>query len=462
MKSIPYFLVLSAGKGTRFKSSIPKVLHPILGKPMLEVLIEKILKLQPKKVYIIVGYKKEMIIERFSDPQIKYIIQDEQLGTAHAIMCCEDEIEFKDEDGIIINGDIPLIKISSLLEFYKYHLKNKNSLTLMSAILESPNEYGRIVRGSSGEIKKIVEAKDLTEEENKIKEINAGIYCFSYNKIFPYLKKISNVNKKKEYYLTDIIDILIKKGEKVGVWMNKNSDEILGINDREELSRATDILRLEKIRELQKNGTTIIDPNTSWIEWDVSIGKDSIVYPYTFIEGNTKIGRNSKIYSFTHISNSIIGDSVTVLTSSYIQNSNLKNGSTVGPFCRIRMNSQIEKGARVGNFVEVKNTKFGEGSKAMHLTYLGDSEIGKNVNIGAGTITCNFDGKKKNKTIIESDVFIGSGTELVAPVKIGKKSYVGAGSTITKNVPPFALAIAREKQKNKLNWVKKKIMKCAE
>lgn len=461
MKSIPYFLVLSAGKGTRFKSSIPKVLHPVLGKPMLEILIEKILKLQPKKVYIIVGYKKEMIMERFSGSQITHIIQDEQLGTAHAMMCSEDKIEFKDEDGIIINGDTPLIKVRSLLDFYNYHLKNGNSFTLMSAILESPDEYGRILRDSSGKMKKIVEVKDLTGEERKIKEINAGIYCFSYSKIFSYLKKISNKNKKKEYYLTDLVDILIKNGEKVGVWRNKNSDEIMGINNREDLSKATDILRLEKIRELQKNGTTIIDPNSSWIEWDVSVGKDSVIYPYTFIEGRTRIGKNSKIYSFTHVGNSIIGDNVTVLTSSSIENSFIKNGSTVGPFCRIRMNSQIEKGAKIGNFVEVKNTKFGKGSKAMHLTYLGDSEIGKNVNIGAGTITCNFDGKKKYKTIIESDVFIGSGTELVAPVKLGKKSYVGAGSTITKNVPPFSLAIAREKQKNKLNWVKKR-MKCAE
>jgi len=449
-------LVLAAGKGTRFKSDKIKVLHPMLGKPMIHLVVDCVFTLKPETVYVVVGYQKDEVMqEKYSKP-VEFIHQKKQLGTAHAVLAAKKILQsHKQKDLLVINGDLTLIRPETLKSMIKLHQKGCHAMTFLSAEMENPTGFGRVTYQANGLIR-IIEEKDATPTQRRIKEANVGIYLFKIDSLLKALPKISNKNVKGEFYLTDIIEVMSKGDGSVGVYKAPIEQEIVGINDRYELAKAIEVLRQRKIMSLAASGVTIYDPSTTWIDLDVKIGRDTVIYPSVVLEGKTKIGQGCQLYPFIHLIDSRIGQGAKILTSTMIEESTVGRGAQIGPFTHLRPMSIVKAGAKVGNFVEMKNTVFGKGSKAGHLSYLGDSDIKDNVNIGAGTITCNYDGKKKYKTIIEEGAFIGSGTELVAPVKIGKDSYVGAGSTITKNVSSGALAVSRTKQTEKPGWGKKK------
>jgi bifunctional UDP-N-acetylglucosamine pyrophosphorylase/glucosamine-1-phosphate N-acetyltransferase len=449
-------LILAAGKGTRFKSEKIKVLYPLMGKLMLHHVLSTITGLKPGRIYVIVGYQKDKVIEASAGMDVEFVTQTKQLGTGHAVRSAKSFLEKNQEKHVLVmNGDLPLIRQETLKSMWRHHKKEQNSLTLLTAEMDNPYGFGRIIRSGKDEFR-IVEEKDASASQKRIQEINAGVYIFAIGHLLKALPKISNINQKKEYYLTDIVEILMDEGKKVGAFKTSNQDEIVGINDRIELARAIEILRLRKIKNLAMNGVTINDPASTWIDLDAEIGMDTTIYPAVIVEGDSKIGKNCILYPFTHIVDSKIANGVRVLSSTMIENSTIEDDVQVGPFTHLRPKTILKKGARVGNFVEMKKTRFGEGSKAGHLSYIGDAEVGKKVNVGAGTITCNYDGMNKLKTVIEDGAFIGSGAQLVAPLKIGKGAYIGAGSTITKDVSPDALGITRGKQMEKAGWARRK------
>jgi bifunctional UDP-N-acetylglucosamine pyrophosphorylase/glucosamine-1-phosphate N-acetyltransferase len=380
--------------------------------------------------------------------KVEFLTQKRQLGTAHAVQAAKNALnKGREKDVLIINSDLPLMKPETLRPLLALHRKEGNSLTFLSADLEDPSGFGRIVH--SGDEIRVIEERDATAPQRRIKEVNAGVYVFKIKDLLEALRKVSNKNKKGEYYLTDVTEILSQEGKKIGVHKTRNTEDLVGVNSRYELAKAIGELRERKIKALTENGVTVYDPCTTWIDLDVKIGPETIVYPSVIIEGNSVIGSECRLYPFVHIVDSRVGNRVKILGSTMIEESVIEDEAQVGPFTHFRPKTVIKSKAKVGNFVEMKNTIFGSKSKAGHLTYLGDCEVKEEVNIGAGTITCNYDGKKKYKTLIESGVFIGSGTELVAPLKVGKKAYIGAGSTITKDVAPESLAIARSKQVEK-------------
>jgi len=451
-----YVLVLAAGKGTRFKSHRVKVLHELIGKPMLSWILEAVSGLEPEKIYVVVGCQKEEVKREINRKDVAFVHQAEQLGTAHAVLAAREAIKTDlNKDVLIINGDLPLLRTGTLKPLVEKHKREKNDLTFMSAEMQDPTGFGRLIHGKEGSVK-IVEEREATTEQKKIKEANVGIYVFEANALLKTLPEISNDNKKGEYYLTDAIEILSQKGSKVGVFRTESLEEIVGVNDRFELASAARKLRSRKIKMLAEEGITFYDPESTWIEADVKIGRDSVIYPSVVIEGKTVIGKECVLSPSVHIIDSHIGDGVKILSSTVIQESTIEDHVKVGPFAHLRPETVLKKGSKVGNFVEMKKTVFGEKSKAGHLSYLGDSIVGKEVNIGAGTITCNYDGKKKHTTVIEDRAFIGSGVELVAPVKVGKNAYIGAGSTITKDVAPYSLAVSRSPQKQRKEWAKKR------
>lgn len=448
-------LVLAAGKGTRFKSDKVKVLHPFLGKPMLRLVVDTVLKLKPQKVYIVVGYQKEEIMKEFKPGEVAFVVQKEQLGTAHAVLAAKNVLQKKSGmDLLVINGDLPLVKPETLRPLLALHKKEKNSLTFLSVELENPTGFGRVIR--SDDTIRIVEERDASLAERKIKEVNTGVYLFRIRELLQTLPKVSNKNKKKEFYLTDVTGIMARERKKIGFYKTENSDEFIGVNSRYEMAQAIEVLRERKIKDLTEKGVTILDPKTTWIDLNVRIGEDTVIYPSAIIEGSSVIGRECRLYPFTHIRDSRIGSRVQILSSTMIEESIIEDEAQVGPFSRLRPGSLVRQKAKVGNFVEMKKTVLGSQSKAMHLSYLGDCEIKGKVNVGAGTITCNYDGQKKYKTFIDEGAFIGSGTQLIAPVKIGKRAYIGAGSTITKDVSPNSLAVSRTRQVEKKNWSRRK------
>jgi len=451
-----YVLVLAAGKGTRFKSHRVKVLHELIGKPMLSWILEAVSGLEPEKIYVVVGCQKEEVKREINRKDVAFVHQAEQLGTAHAVLAAREAIKTDlNKDVLIINGDLPLLRTGTLKPLVEKHKRERNDLTFMSAEMQDPTGFGRLIHGKEGSVK-IVEEREATTEQKKIKEANVGIYVFEANALLKTLPEISNDNKKGEYYLTDAIEILSQKGSKVGVFRTESLEEIVGVNDRFELASAARKLRSRKIKMLAEEGITFYDPESTWIEADVKIGRDSVIYPSVVIEGKTVIGKECVLSPSVHIIDSHIGDGVKILSSTVIQESTIEDHVKVGPFAHLRPETVLKKGSKVGNFVEMKKTVFGEKSKAGHLSYLGDSIVGKEVNIGAGTITCNYDGKKKHTTVIEDRAFIGSGVELVAPVKVGKNAYIGAGSIITKDVAPYSLAVSRSPQKQRKDWAKKR------
>lgn len=448
-----FALVLAAGEATRFKSEKNKVLYPLLGKSMLHHVLDFVFKLKPTKVYVVVGSQKEEVMKDVSARKVEFITQRKQLGTAHAVLAAKSRLQKKkDMDVLILNADLPLLRPETLRSMLLFHRRERNSLTFLSAELENPKGFGRVVRAPDKI--KIVEEREVSPFLRRIKEVNAGVYLFRIKDLLKALPRVSNQNKKREYYLTDLVEILSAK-KKVAAFKTSHLEEIVGVNNRYELAKAVEVLRERKIKALAKQGVTVYDPLTTWVDLDVKIGKDTTIYPSVIIEGRSLVGRKCRLYPFVHIIDSRLGNRVKILSSTVIEESLIEDDAQVGPFSRLRPKTVVRSGAKVGNFVEMKNTVFGKFSKAGHLSYLGDCRVKERVNVGAGTITCNYDGRKKHRTSIGADAFIGSGTELVAPLKIGKGAYIGAGSTITKNVRPGSLAVSRSKQVEKPGWARR-------
>lgn len=448
-----YAVILAAGQGTRMKSKLYKVLHPVCGKPMVEHVVDQISKLNIQEIVTIIGHGAEKVKSELGEKS-KYALQAEQLGTAHAVMQAEKILGGNEGVTIVVCGDTPLIKAETMEALFKHHEASHAKATILTAKLTDPAGYGRIIRNADGLVEKIVEHKDATEAERTIQEINTGTYCFDNIALFSALKQVSNENAQGEYYLPDVIEILKGQGGLVTALTTDDFEETIGVNDRVALSKAETIMR-RRINEIHmRNGVTIVDPANTYIEADVKIGQDTIIYPGTILRGKTEIGEDCHIGPNTEIDSSLIGEQ-TVIRQSVVENSSVGSKVNVGPFAHIRPASSILDEAKIGNFVEVKKSIFGKGSKASHLSYIGDAEVGSNVNIGCGSITVNYDGKNKFLTKIEDNVFIGCNSNLVAPVTIEKGSYVAAGSTITKDVPGEALAIARARQVNKENYVEK-------
>lgn len=448
-------IILAAGKGTRMKSDIPKVIHKTNGTPMISKIINQVKKLNPQNNIIVTGHGKEMVQKTLTDDDsLIFVEQKEQLGTGHAVIEAMKSINDYNTNIMILCGDTPLLRTKTLENLYKLHQSSGASTTVLTSIYENPTGYGRIVKENNN-IVAIIEEKEANEEIKKIKEVNAGVYCFNGQDLAKALEKIDNNNEKKEYYLTDVIGIEVKENKLVKSYILEDNQEILGVNSKIELALASKILRERKNNALMENGVIFIDPANSYIEENVEIGKDTIIYPGVILEGNTIIGNNCKIIGNTRIIDSRIFDEVTI-ESSIIEESIIENLVTIGPFAHLRPKSHLKEKVHIGNFVETKKSILEKGVKAGHLTYLGDAHVDQDTNIGAGTITCNYDGKNKFKTEIGKNVFIGSSTMLVAPVIIGNDAITGAGSVITKDVPEDSLAVERNKQIIINNWRKTK------
>lgn len=444
-------LILAAGKGTRMKSNIPKIIHKVNGMPMISKIINVLNNLNPEENILILGYKKEDVLKVIGEDS-SYVLQNEQLGTGHAVMQAKEKLKDYDGDVMVLCGDTPLLKSETLKALFDFHKSTNATTTILTSIYENPFGYGRIVK-ENGFVRAIVEEKEATQKIKKIKEVNAGVYCFNAKELFKALDKIDNNNEKGEYYLTDVIGIQVKENKKVQSFILEDSQEILGVNSKVELAIANQVLRERKNISLMEEGVIFLDPKSSYIEENVTVGKDTIIYPNVILEGNTQIGENCKIIGNTRIVDSILKDNI-VIESSVIEESIIENGVTMGPFAHLRPKSHLKEMVHIGNFVEVKKSTLEKGVKAGHLTYLGDAQVGENTNIGAGTITCNYDGVNKFKTIIGKEAFIGSDSMLVAPVTIGEKALIGAGSVITKDVPNKSLAVSRSKQIIKTDWRK--------
>ena len=445
-------LILAAGQGKRIKSDIPKVLHKVCGKEMVNHVIDNMRKACIQDVNVIVGKGAELVKEGTKSRCVSYSLQEEQLGTGHAVKCAKSFLEGKDGVVAIFAGDAPLTKVETIEKLMNEHIEKNNSATLLSAFVDDPTGYGRIIRNGD-EVVKIVEHKDCNEEELKVNEMNAAMYCFDIKELLSSLEKLSNNNSQGEYYLTDVIGILKEAGKRVGAVLADYEDTI-GVNSRDQLAEAEEILRSRINNMHLENGVTLIDPKTTYIGTDVEIGKDTIIYPNNIIEGKTVIKENCTILQNCRIKDSIIESGVEVQASVVLE-SKIGENTTVGPFAYIRPETSIGKNARIGDFVEIKKSTIGNETKVSHLTYIGDAEVGSGCNFGCGTVVVNYDGKEKHKTVI-GDSFIGCNTNLVSPVKVGDNTYIAAGSTITSEVKEGDLAIARTKQRNIEGWVKKR------
>ena len=446
-----FAVILAAGKGTRMKSSLYKVLHPVCGKPMVQHVVDQVSQLEVQKLVTVVGHGAEKVQDQLGSAS-EFALQTEQLGTAHAVMQAADALGNEEGTTLVICGDTPLITAETMEALLKQHEEAGAMATVLTACIEEPTGYGRIVRNENGHVEKIVEHKDANEVERAIKEINTGTYCFDNKALFSSLSKVSNENVQGEYYLPDVIEILKSEGHIVSAYQTEHFDETLGVNDRVALSQAEDIMKKRINRKHMVNGVTIIDPNNTYISVDAKIGNDTVIYPGTIIEGYTVIGSNCEVGPHTVIRDSEVGDNTTIRQST-VHDSKIGTDVAIGPFAHIRPQSVIGNEVRVGNFVEIKKTVFGNGSKASHLSYIGDAQIGEGVNLGCGSITVNYDGQNKFKTVIGDGVFIGCNSNLVAPVTVGDGAYVAAGSTITEDVPAKALSIARTRQTNKEDYV---------
>ncbi len=443
-------IVLCAGKGTRMKSEKAKVMHEIMGQPMSKYIYDIAKEISNQKPLFVVGYKKEQIEEYFKD-NVDYIEQSVQMGTGHAIMITKDNIN-EEDNVLILCGDTPLIKKETIKRLI--YENSKKDAVILTSIVDDPYGYGRIIKDNKGNFDKIVEEKDATNEQKNIQEINAGMYLVKGNLIKENIEKLTNDNSQKEYYLTDLFELLKKQNKDIATFLI-DKQEILGVNSRVQLEEARRIIQDRINLFHMENGVTLINPSSIYIENDVVIGRDTVIYPQNLITGNTKIGENCIIHSENKILNSIIKDDV-VIKSSFIEDSFIDEKTTIGPYAHLRPKSKLGKKVKIGNFVEVKNSTMGTGSKASHLSYVGDSDIGNDVNIGCGVVFVNYDGKNKHRSIVKDNAFIGSNSNLVAPVVIEEKGYVATGSTVTEDVPAGALCVARARQVIKANWSYKK------
>ena len=439
-------VILAAGKGVRMCSQMPKVLHQVAGKPMIWYVVKAVKEAGIDDIILVVGHGREMVEETLAGENLRFVVQEEQLGTGHALMQAQDSIN-PDNTLVVLAGDTPLLEGTTLKKLLDFHQQQQSLATVLSALLSDPYGYGRIIRQADGGLERIAEEKDASPEEKEITEINTGMYCFQAGAVFAALARVQRSNAQGEYYLTDVLPILKNDGHNVAVLATDEVDQIHGINDRIQMAAAETIIRQRHNQELMKNGVTIMAPETTFIDSAVKIGIDTVIYPFTIIEGQTIIGENCTIGPYTRINDSSIGNDV-VIESSRIKEARIGNHCDIGPFAYLRPEADLQENVKVGDFVEIKKSIVGVGSKIPHLSYVGDALLGKGVNIGAGTITCNYDGKKKSRTILEDHVFIGSNTNLVAPVTIGENSITGAGSTITRDIPAHTLAVERAEQKH--------------
>lgn len=446
-------VILAAGQGKRIKSNIPKVLHKVCGKEMINHVIDNMRSAGIDDINVIIGTGAELVKKSTESRDVSYSLQEKQLGTGHAVKCSKEFLKNKDGIVAIFTGDAPLTRVETIEKLIEEHISKGNSATLLSAYIDDPTGYGRIIRDGE-EVLKIVEHKDCNEEELKINEMNAGMYCFNIKELVSALEEISNNNSQGEYYLTDVIGILKDRNKKIGALVTEYDDTI-GVNSRVQLAEAERILRNRINEKHLENGVTLIDPNTTYIGVDVTIEKDTIIYPNNIIEGKTIIGEGCTILQNSRIKDSIIEDGVEIQASVVLESKIGKN-TTVGPFAYIRPASTIGEDVRIGDFVEVKKSSIGNNTKVSHLTYIGDAQVGSGCNFGCGTVVVNYDGKNKNKTIIGDNSFIGCNTNLVSPVEVESNTYIAAGSTITSKVEEGDLAIARAKQRNIKGWVEKK------
>lgn len=440
-------LILAAGLGTRMRSNLAKVLHKLDGRPMVNHVCQAATALAPRKIYVVIGHQGEdvrhAVLEEIDEDHAAFVWQNEQLGTGHAVSSAREFLENEDSTLLILSGDVPMIRhdtLAALVQQHHAHRGRGAACTILTVKLDDPKGYGRIVRDEEGLFERIVEQKDASDEEKQIREINSGIYCFNAQKLFAALSGVQNDNAQGEYYLTDVPALMREAGEAVSLYNHVDAKEISGINNRVELADAErTVCRRTVSRMMLDYGVSFIDPKSAYISESADIGRDTVIYPNVGVEGATKIGDNCTIRSGTRIKNSRIGRNVEILDNCVITDSEIADNCTIGPFAHLRGHAKMEESAKVGNFVELKKTILGRGSKASHLTYLGDATVGEKTNIGAGTVTCNYDGKNKHATIIEDNVRIGSDTMLVAPVRVGSGSITGAGSVVIKDVPPDSL-----------------------
>lgn len=451
-----HILILAAGKGTRMKSALPKVLHPLAGAPVIDYVLRTAAALSPASRTIVVGHGADRVREALAPhADLRFVVQDPQLGTAHAVQQAAPLLRGATGTLLLLYGDVPRLSADTSRALLDEHQRSGNAATVLTAIVPDPAGYGRIVRDARG-IARIVEHRDASDEERAIREINSGIYAFELEPLWDALARVATDNDQAEYYLTDLVGIYRAEGRRVGALVAERPDEILGINGRGELAAMAKRIWRERADRLMAAGVTLEDPDTTYVDAGVTVGRDTTIRPGVILEGQTTIGSNCVIHAGVRIVDSVIEDDVLILDHCLITGARIAEQSQVGPMAQLRPGTEVLRDARIGNFVELKKTRLGAGSKAMHLAYLGDATIGGNVNIGAGTITCNYDGVRKNPTVIEDGAFIGSDSQLVAPVKVGRGAYVAAGSSITKDVPAGALGIARGRQENHEGWVERK------
>jgi bifunctional UDP-N-acetylglucosamine pyrophosphorylase / glucosamine-1-phosphate N-acetyltransferase len=454
-----HIVILAAGKGTRMKSARPKVLHSVAGRPMIDYVLNAASAIHPASTTVVVGHEAETLKRELARHSgLSFVVQEPQLGTGHALLAAESALSGAQGTLLLLSGDVPLLRPETLEILVGLHVSTGSAMTVVTARVANPHGYGRIIRaGVDGrEIARIVEEKDASEEERLVREINSGIYAFRLEGLFDAVRTIGSGNAQREYYLPDLVAIYRARGQRVETQTVTHPEEILGINSRAELAAVSGIVRQAKNQSLMAAGVTIEDPATTYVDSEVTVGADTVLHPGVSLEGETRIGEGCEIHSGARLVNARIGDRVTVLNHSIITDSEIGSDASVGPFAHVRNQAVVGRGAKVGNFVEMKKTQLGSESKAMHLAYLGDALIGEKVNIGAGTITCNYDGVTKQTTTIEDGAFIGSDTQLIAPVTVGKGAYVGTGTTVRDNVPPGSLAVSAGKQRNIEGWVKEK------
>jgi len=450
--------IMAAGKGTRLKSKHPKVLHEVGGKPLLAHVIAAAIKVAPANdVYVIIGHEAEQVRAAVEQTGVNFVEQIQQKGTGHALMVASEALSSYDHV-VVLSGDAPRISSDTISQLRDFHLASKASMTLLAAVLPDPRGYGRVIRKSSksDEVVAIVEEKSATPVQRRIREINSGFYAFATAPLLRFIVQLKTDNAHGEFYLTDMAAVFRKAKLRVVAMKAANPAEILGANTRAELVEIDHDMRMAKCRQLMEDGVTIFYPESCVIDTDVAIGADTVIEPFVQILGSSRIGGDCRIRSYSVIRNTTIADAVTVLPGCVMDDSRIEKSAVIGPYSRLRPGSDIGEGAHLGNFVETKKTRLGKGSKANHLSYLGDTEIGERVNVGAGTITCNYDGVNKHKTIIEDGVFVGSDTTLVAPLRVAKGAYIGAASCITDDVPQDSLAIARARQVVKQHWARQK------
>jgi bifunctional UDP-N-acetylglucosamine pyrophosphorylase / glucosamine-1-phosphate N-acetyltransferase len=447
-----HVVVLAAGKGTRMKSAQPKVLHRAAGLPLIEHVLRLGAALQPATTTVIVGHGAALVeSSQRARPGLRFALQEPQLGTGHALLQARPHLPAGEGTVLLLSGDVPLLRLATVRQLLDRHVETHAAATVLTARVPDPSGYGRIVR-RDGAIAAIVEDRDATPEERRIDEINSGVYAFDLAPLFDALASIGSGNAQGEYYLPDLVRIYRSRGRGVETVTVADAREIMGVNSRRELADVNAILKTARVEELMAAGVTIVDPASTFVGPDVSVGPDTVLHPNVYLEGKTTIGSGCEIQACVRLVDAIVEDGAVVQNFCVIEQSRIRAGAEVGPFARLRPNSDVGEHAKIGNFVELKKTTLGKGSKASHLSYLGDSTIGEKVNIGAGTITCNYDGRVKSPTVIEDEAFIGSDTQLIAPVRVGRGAYVAAGSSITDDVPAGALGIARGKQINKEGW----------